>query len=61
MTDVDLEFYEGLLREIGDIVRVPTSETRHRTARDHFQSDFYAIRRIVSVGLASSRKTHETP
>lgn len=51
MTDVDREYYEGLLREIGEIVRVPTKATRHRTAKDHFQADFDAIRKIVSVGL----------
>jgi hypothetical protein len=49
--DIDLEYYEGLLREIGEIVRTPTKKTRHRTAKDHFQADFDAIRRIVAVGL----------
>lgn len=51
MRDIDLEYYEGLLREIGEIVRVPTKATRHRTAQDHFQADFDAIRKIVAVGL----------
>lgn len=51
MTDVDLEYYEGLLREIGEIVRTPTSATRHRRAIDHYQSDFDAIRKVVAIGL----------
>lgn len=48
---IDREYYEGLLREIGEIVRTPTKATRHRTANDHFQSDFDAIRKIVATGL----------
>lgn len=51
MRDIDLEYYEGLLREIDKIVRTPSSKTPHRTARDHFQADFEAIRKIVAVGL----------
>jgi hypothetical protein len=48
---IDLEYYEGLLREIGEIVRTPTKATRHRTAQDHYQADFDAIRKIVATGL----------
>jgi hypothetical protein len=48
---IDLEYYEGLLREIGEIVRTPTKATRHRTAQDHYQADFDAIRKIVAIGL----------
>lgn len=51
MAEIDLEYYEGLLREIGEIVRIPTSATKHRKAEDHFHSDFDAIRKIVAVGL----------
>lgn len=51
MSNIDREYYEGLLREIGEIVRTPTSATPYRTARDHFQADFDAIRKIVSIGL----------
>lgn len=48
---IDREYYQGLLREIGEIVRTPTKATRHKTAQDHFQADFDAIRKIVAVGL----------
>jgi hypothetical protein len=51
MTGIDLRYYEGLLREIGEIVRTPTSATAHRRAQDHYQADFDAIRKIVAVGL----------
>jgi hypothetical protein len=54
MDDIDREFYQGLLREIGEIVRTPTKATPHRRAEDHFQSDFDAIRRIVATGLRRS-------
>jgi hypothetical protein len=42
------QHYRAMLRQIGEIVRTPTKATRHRTARDHFQSDFDAIRKIVA-------------
>jgi len=51
MKDIDREYYEGLLREIGKIVHTPTKATRHRTPQDHYQADFDAIRKIVAVGL----------
>jgi hypothetical protein len=50
--DIDREYYEGLLREIGDIVRTPTKATAYRTANDHYQADFDMIRKIVAIGLA---------
>lgn len=51
MTNVDVEYYEGLLRQIGDIVRTPTKATAYRKATDHYQADFDMIRKIVAIGL----------
>jgi hypothetical protein len=61
MRDIDLEYYQGLLREIGDIVRIPTKATPYRSARDHFQADFDAIRKIVATGLTLPAGKRETP
>lgn len=35
------------LHKIWQIVHTPTNETRHRSAADHFQADFDAIRKII--------------
>lgn len=51
MSDADREYYEGLLQQIGDIVRTPTKATAYRKATDHFQADFDMIRKIVAIGL----------
>ena len=51
MRDIDLEYYEGLLREIGEIVRTPTKATAYRKATDHYKADFDMIRKIVAIGL----------
>lgn len=36
------------LREIHEIVHTPTKATKHKSANDHFQADFDAIRRVVA-------------
>jgi hypothetical protein len=38
---------EAALLDIRQIVRTPTSATRHRSVDVHFQSDFDQIRRII--------------
>ena len=35
------------LTKIWHIVHTPTKKTSHRTAQDHFQADFDAIRKII--------------
>lgn len=47
----DLKRLENALILIGDIVRTPTKATAYKSAQDHFQGDFDAIRKIVSAAL----------
>lgn len=42
----ELERLESALEQIHKIVYTPTSKTKHRTAQDHYQADFDAIRKI---------------
>lgn len=37
-----------VLGEINHLVRIPTSETNHRTAERHFQADFDKIRKLTA-------------
>lgn len=39
------------LNEIWNIVHTPTRDTKYRTAEQHFQADFDAIRKIISTAL----------
>lgn len=43
------------LRDVNRIVRVPTSKTSHKSAQDHFQSDFDAIRKITAPFVSEDR------
>lgn len=43
------------LSEIEKIVHRPTSKTSHRSADDHYQADFDAIRRICADTLKKAR------
>lgn len=42
------------LHEIWKIVHTPTKATKHKGAGDHFQTDFDAIRRIVSLVISQN-------
>lgn len=39
----------GALDAIWEIVHTPSSKTRHRTAQDHFHTDFDNIRKLIAV------------
>lgn len=39
------------LESIWKIVHTPTKDTRHRSASDHFQADFDAIRKITALAV----------
>ncbi len=51
--------YWKALDDIWKIVHTPTKKTNHRSAEDHFQADFDAIRRIIANALASSHSSKE--
>jgi hypothetical protein len=48
------------LRAIWKIVHTPTKETRHRSAPDHYQADFDAIRKIIRAsGMSPAHRGGE--
>lgn len=50
--------HEALL-QIWKIVHTPTKDTRHRSADDHYQADFDAIRKIIKASGMAPMPLHD--
>lgn len=53
---IALNRYWKALDSIWKVVHTPTKHTNHRTAADHYQADFDAIRKIVGSALSSQEQ-----